>query len=210
MNGTATHFIATQSASVTALRTPLLINRSPVKIAWRSGDTLLSYSTSGLAERSFAFGMGLAAHERAAPAANVFSVAYSVALKGRALLQEISFPFSEVSDSGALAGLNINFESWPDERARPQSAVFAFADKIAKSHLARAISWNAENDSVHVWTFIDSRDKKIRRQIYSKEFELMQEYPTLNFDFNVVSLDTIGVGSFGISDSRGQLIYYQS
>jgi hypothetical protein len=73
-----------------------------------------------------------------------------------------------------------------------------------------AITHSRDHSVNLVWTFIRRRDLNVRRRVYAYERSLMERYPSLSFDFNVVSLDQSIDGALVPDDLQGRLIMYRS
>lgn len=100
------------------------------------------------------------------------------------------------------------------EPASPQgkgieAASHLFAKRVARIAAVLAVAYSVEGDVYLVWTFISRRAKHIRRCIYEEELRLMQEFPELTFDFNVVSLDSAEVRGLLPDDLYGRIVFYR-
>jgi hypothetical protein len=70
---------------------------------------------------------------------------------------------------------------------------------------------HAEDHGVHlVWTFIRTRDKVVRKEIYAQERALMTKYRDVVFDFNVVALDQSDTGALIPDDLQGRMVMYRN
>jgi hypothetical protein len=70
---------------------------------------------------------------------------------------------------------------------------------------------HAEDHGVHlVWSFIRTRDKSLRKEIYARERALMAKYRDLVFDFNVVALDQADAGALVPDDLQGRVVMYRN
>ncbi len=58
-----------------------------------------------------------------------------------------------------------------------QKPVYHFSHSISVIPEVKAVTFQMESGIIRVWTFILKRDKKIRKSIYMKELDLMDEYP---------------------------------
>ena len=96
----------------------------------------------------------------------------------------------------------------PELKQNPQHAVYDFCVSISAIHEVKAVTYQTENNNVLVWSFISKRDKKVRRLIYEKEMKLMQNYPNMVFDFNVVTISSYSE-TFIPQDLQGYLVYYR-
>lgn len=88
-------------------------------------------------------------------------------------------------------------------------ALYEFAKKIAMIKEVIALTYEREKEVVRIWTFIEKRDKQVRRNIYNRELELMDAFPTFTFDFNVVSLERLRTKPLIPDDLQGYLVFYR-
>ncbi len=88
-----------------------------------------------------------------------------------------------------------------------EEAIYSFVRDVRKVGAVKAVSYAVLNDTVQIWTFIPERDKLARSAIYDVEFELMGRYPSLKFDFNVISLDSVQQPAF--TSARRRLMFYR-
>jgi hypothetical protein len=88
-------------------------------------------------------------------------------------------------------------------------ALYEFTKKIAMIKEVIALTYEKEREVVRIWTFIEKRDKQVRRNIYNRELELMDAFPTFTFDFNVVSLERLSKKPLIPDDLQGYLVFYR-
>lgn len=91
----------------------------------------------------------------------------------------------------------------------PQHAVCCFSHNIINISEVKAVTFQIENDVIRVWTFISKRDKAVRKAIYMKELDLMDDYPNMVFDFNVVSIRSFSE-PFIPQNLHGSLSFYRN
>jgi hypothetical protein len=65
-------------------------------------------------------------------------------------------------------------------------ALHAFMGKVAPIPEVRAVTVSLEREVTLVWTYLTTRDRAAREHVYRAELELMESFPGLTFDFNVV------------------------
>lgn len=108
------------------------------------------------------------------------------------------------------SSLSMEWRSSPiGSEIRPEAAVYAFSEGIAEIKQVQAVTYNVESDVIRIWTFINARNKGIQRAIYQKELSLMERFPSLIFDFNVVS-DADFAGPLVPQNLRGHLSFYRT
>jgi hypothetical protein len=88
-------------------------------------------------------------------------------------------------------------------------ALFEFSKKMSKEKEVVAVTFEKENEIIRIWTFIEKRDKQVRRAIYIRELELMDAFTNLIFDFNVVSREGVKMKPFIPADLQGYLVFYR-
>ncbi len=89
----------------------------------------------------------------------------------------------------------------------PEHSLYDFSVGVSKIEEVKAVTYQTEHNIIRVWTFIEKRDKNIRKSVYEKELELMEKYNNLIFDFNVVVLN---YGEPLIpQDLQGSITYYK-
>jgi hypothetical protein len=210
------HNLETYALS-TESRGDVVFRRNPAVIICKGGAASMGMSTSGHSKNCYLYGFGeplkptiqdtgiftFDAHGSTLeplPVSDMFQT-FATGLLG--------FSMATRSDPAMFSCLGVSHS--PVERVSPvENAVYAFARKVAGLDFVKAVSWSREDESVHVWTYINQRDREMRRMVYASEFEVMAEFPDVNFDFNVLSLDVLGVGEFQPSAGRGQLVLYRS
>jgi hypothetical protein len=85
-------------------------------------------------------------------------------------------------------GLAIAIYNCPEVKQTPEHALYDFSVRVSTIEEVRAVTYQIERNIIRVWSFIERRNKEIRKSIYEKEFQLMGRYNKLIFDFNVVVL----------------------
>jgi hypothetical protein len=100
-------------------------------------------------------------------------------------------------------------ESFPRTTDRVGSAAYMFAKKVSALREVEAVTHVVDRNVNIIWTFIGRRDKAVRRLIYQQEMAIMQDFPDLIFDFNVVSLDQIAKASLLPEDVQGHIVLFQ-
>jgi len=108
---------------------------------------------------------------------------------------------------GSISLMSVN--TYPTSTSLPQCALYDFSIWISPIHPVRAITYQIEKTIIRVWTFISQRRRAVRQMIYEKELLLMDKYPDLLFDFNVVQLNS-NTETFIPQDLQGNLIYYNN
>jgi predicted ATPase len=68
----------------------------------------------------------------------------------------------------------------------------------------RSVSVERTAGNLLVWVSVDHPTKEIREQVFKKQFELVEAFPEVSFDFNVVSSNN---QDFRNVASGAQLIY---
>lgn len=92
---------------------------------------------------------------------------------------------------------------------RAVAAAYAFAQTVAAIKDVVAVM-HAIDDEVHlIWTFICRRDKEVRRRVYACELWLMEQYPGLLCDFNVIARDQVPDEPLLAVDPRGEIVFYR-
>lgn len=61
-----------------------------------------------------------------------------------------------------------------------------FRERAPSIPQVRYIAAYSENSFIHLWTVIPQRDHEAQRKIYDAELELMDQFPTFSYDFNVI------------------------
>jgi hypothetical protein len=97
----------------------------------------------------------------------------------------------------------------PLDESLTNKALYEFSKKILTEKEVMAVTYETEKGIIRIWTFIEKRDKKVRRSIYTQELNLMETFPNLIFDFNVVSLERSKTKPFIPIDLQGHLIFYR-
>jgi hypothetical protein len=90
-----------------------------------------------------------------------------------------------------------------------EAALREFSARIMSVPDVVAVTYTKERHAHLVWTFIWRRDKAVRSRIYVVERWLMDSYPRLTFDFNVVSLNQQHAGSLVPDDLQGRVVMYR-
>lgn len=124
-------------------------------------------------------------------------------------------PLSEEKSSAECVRPNIapsssfHFCAFPAPELTPRHALYDFSVEVSKVQEVKAVASHIENDIIRVWTFISKRDKAVRKSIYKKELYLMDKYPEMVFDFNVVSIRNFS-GPFVPQNLHGSLSFYRN
>jgi prevent-host-death family protein len=66
------------------------------------------------------------------------------------------------------------------------AAVYTFRQLVSEMQAMEAIIVTRIAGGYSIWTVADQLDEATREQLYGKEWELMQLYPDLNFDFHLL------------------------
>lgn len=93
-------------------------------------------------------------------------------------------------------------------QTRAEQAALEFARGAQSIPSVVAVSHAKDGNVCLVWTFVRDRNKESRRQVYAYERRLMERYPELLFDFNVVALDR-AAGVLAPDDLQGRLVFYR-
>ena len=88
-------------------------------------------------------------------------------------------------------------------------ALSRFAARVAPILDVVAVSHAAEGGVQRLWTFIPRRDKALRRCVYLEEIRLMEEFPDILFDFNVVALEDLPHGALVPDDLQGRIVLFR-
>ena len=104
---------------------------------------------------------------------------------------------------------HVFIDASPSPADRVGAALYSFAKRLRGLPNLRAIVYAHEGGVQLVWTFIERRDKAVRRTVYEAERRLMDECPDLAFDFNVISLDQYHDRSLLADDVRGSIVFYR-
>ena len=91
-----------------------------------------------------------------------------------------------------------------------ESALTSFAAQVAGIPQVEAVAHSIDGDVHLVWTYIKERDKDVRRRIYTLELELMEQYPGISFDFNVVALARVEGQPLLPQDLQSRIVFYRS
>lgn len=91
----------------------------------------------------------------------------------------------------------------------PRHAVYHFSRSVIAISEVKAVTFQVEDNIIRVWTFIARRDKMVRKAIYEKELCLMDSYPNMIFDFNVVSIRSLSE-PFIPQNLHGFLSFYRN
>jgi hypothetical protein len=90
-----------------------------------------------------------------------------------------------------------------------ESALAEFSAGVVPVPDVVALTYAKERHAHLVWTFIRRRDKAVRSEIYALERWLMDRYPGLTFDFNVVALEQHPGGTLVPDDLQGRVVMYR-
>src|SRR5438309_11122195 len=63
-----------------------------------------------------------------------------------------------------------------------------FVALVKHNAKVRAVRASQEGSVVQVWTYVDSTDRKDRSPVYEAEWQILERYPDVTFDFNVLLL----------------------
>jgi hypothetical protein len=92
---------------------------------------------------------------------------------------------------------------------REDLALKDFAERLAAIPEVVAMSHATEGTIQRVWTFVVRRDKALRRRVYLDELGLMEAFPDLQFDFNVVTLEDAPARGLVPDDLQGHIVCYR-
>jgi hypothetical protein len=92
-----------------------------------------------------------------------------------------------------------------EEVGGPRGIARLFGESVSTIPQVQYIAAWAENGTVHFWTIIPQRDREVQRTIYGKELKIMERFPAINFDFNVIFYPGKDISS--ILPSEAELIY---
>lgn len=135
------------------------------------------------------------------------------ALTCTTVLSTVTFGISPLEPSSLITlgmGALLDIRQVPLDKDKIKWALYEFSKKVAQQKEVVAVTCEAEKEVIRIWTFIKKRDKQVRRSIYTWELELMNSFPDLIFDFNVVSLEASRERPFIPSDLQGYLIFYRN
>jgi hypothetical protein len=62
----------------------------------------------------------------------------------------------------------------------------ALAEDFSSVRQVRNVLIESVHDSVLVWIVVDNPERAVRNRIFQKELDLMDAFPEINFDFNVI------------------------
>lgn len=65
---------------------------------------------------------------------------------------------------------------------------YAFAKRLLPIEQVKAVSYEEDHGTLRFWTYIPSRDRAVRQQIYAQEARMLEECQNWDFDFVVVSI----------------------
>ncbi len=61
-----------------------------------------------------------------------------------------------------------------------------FIERASSISEVRYIATYSEDRFIHLWTVIPQRNREVQQRIYAAELELMDQFPTFSYDFNVI------------------------
>lgn len=137
------------------------------------------------------------------------SESFSLSLSQTSVRQETEISNSYLVNRKPATGSFAFYDTFPEPAPNPQHAAYSFCVHVSAIPEVKAVTYQTENDIIIVWTFISKRDKRVRRLIYEREMELMESYPNMIFDFNVVNIANYSE-SFIPQDLQGYLSYYKN
>lgn len=68
-----------------------------------------------------------------------------------------------------------------------QSVETALVNDLATLPAVNRIFVERADGNLHVWVVADNPSREIREQIFQKQFDLIDAFPEVTFDFNIVS-----------------------
>ena len=69
----------------------------------------------------------------------------------------------------------------------PMDAVLdEFVERIRENPKVWAVYASQEGSLIQVWTYVDSKDRRDRSPVHEAEWHLLERYPEIMFDFNVL------------------------
>lgn len=77
-------------------------------------------------------------------------------------------------------------QEWFAEAPSREQVYRSFIAKVSSIPQVRFVAVHFENNVIHVWTVIPTRDKEVQRKIYEVELQLMDQFPTFSYDFNIL------------------------
>ncbi len=79
-----------------------------------------------------------------------------------------------------------------------------FVARVRDNPKVWAVYASQEGSVIHVWTYVDSNDRKDRSPVYAAEWDLFTHYPKVDFDFNVA---LVPVDSEQFEVGKGTYLY---
>lgn len=90
-------------------------------------------------------------------------------------------------DSNNTALVITNAASVTPDVLTTDSLDVALSKDLAGISEVRHVLAQMTDESLAIWVAIDNPDPQTRRKVYAKELELIGEFPSVNFDFNIVA-----------------------
>ncbi len=78
------------------------------------------------------------------------------------------------------------------ERPSLRLVMDEFVARVKGNPKVWAVYASEEGSVIHVWTYLDSNDRKDRSPIYGAEWNILTRYPQVDFDFNVALVPVDG------------------
>ena len=66
------------------------------------------------------------------------------------------------------------------------SLINVFVSRVPRAREVESVFCKTENARIRVWTVIDEPNRQIENQIYDAQFDLMDKFPEISFDFVVI------------------------
>lgn len=85
-----------------------------------------------------------------------------------------------------------------------QTLEVALAKDLALVHDVRHVLVERADDNLLVWIALDNPTKDVREKVFQKQFDLIDGFPEVSFDFNIVSAKGRSSQEFA---SSAKLIY---
>jgi len=80
-----------------------------------------------------------------------------------------------------------------------------FGESVSTISQVRYVAAWVEDGTVHLWSIIPQRDREVQQKIYKKELEIMERFPGMNFDFNIIFYPQEDISP--ILPSEAEIIY---
>ena len=88
--------------------------------------------------------------------------------------------------------------------ARNQSLEAALANELGPIPGVRHILVERADEAVSVWVALDNSTKQVRERVFQKQFDLIDRFPEVSFDFNLVQAKDRTPAEFA---STARLVY---